>query len=286
MTKKIVAVAAVLCSLTAGAQRLHLDLLGGVANYQGDLQSKRFTFKNAGGAAGLGLTYDLTDKFSIRGAGSYLKVKGSDVSNTKALGIESRNLSFESSILEGHLLLEYNLFSLEDHTLTPYAFGGIGAFHFNPYARDSSGNKVFLRPLSTEGQGLAAYPDRKMYSNNGIMIPFGGGLKIALSDRLQLGGEIMMRKLFTDYLDDVSTTYVDSSTLAAARGPLAPAFAFRGTELHNGSVYPKDGAQRGNSGSKDWYYSLGIRISYLLGGGGNGGRSSKRSKTGCPVNVY
>jgi opacity protein-like surface antigen len=280
--KYILVLLTALCPYFAESQRLHLDIYAGFANYQGDLQSKKFTFTNIGPAVGLGLSYNITNKLALRGAANYLKLKGDDKTNDNSVGIAARNLSFQSHILEAQLGLEYNFFDLTERSVTPYVFAGVAAFHFNPYAYDTAGTKVYLRPLSTEGQGLAQYPDRKMYKNNQLAIPFGGGLKFAITERFQVGAELALRKLFTDYLDDVSTTYVDSATLFAAKGPRAVEFAYRGSEVHNGA-YPAEGSQRGNAAVKDWYYSIGIRIKYQLkSSDGNGSRKLK----GCPTNVY
>jgi opacity protein-like surface antigen len=270
----------------ADSQRLSGDLYSGVANYSGDLQSKRFTFANIGPAVGLGLSYNITNKLSVRGAASYLQLKASDKDNTAAQDIGSRNLDFQTKILEASLALQYDLFSLDERAFTPYVFAGVAAYHFNPYTYDKNNNKVLLRPLGTEGQGLPEYPEvGGIYKNKQIAIPFGIGGKFALTERVRVGAELNIRKLFTDYLDDVSTNYADSSILAAARGPLAPALAFRGSELHTGTAYPAAGSQRGNPGNKDWYYSIGFRISYLFGAGGNGGGRGKKGM-GCPGNVY
>lgn len=239
------------------SQRLHADLYAGVANYQGDLQGKRFTFTNAKPAIGLGLSYDLTNKLIIRGVASFMKVEGDDKYNTTAKGIQFRNLRFKSNILEAQLGLEYNLFDLSERSYTPYAFTGVAAFHFRPYTFDSAGTKVLLRNLSTEGQGLSQYPDRKLYNTKQFAIPFGGGFKLALTEKLQVGIEIGLRKLFTDYLDDVSATYADSALLSAARGPLAVAFAYRGDEIPGSPGYPDAGSQRGNEKLKTGIISQG-----------------------------
>jgi hypothetical protein len=149
--------------------------------------------------------------------------------------------------------LEYTFLDLEERTISPYVFAGVAAFHFNPYAFDTAGTKVYLRSLATEGQGLSAYPEKKLYKNNQLSIPFGGGFKFAIGSRTQLGIELGLRKLFTDYLDDVSGTYADSSILAAERGPQATAFAFRGKEINATAAYPAEGSIRGNPKNKDWY---------------------------------
>ncbi len=260
------------------AQKLHADLFGGITTYQGELQGKRFAIDQSNIALGLGASYDLSEKFILRSGFTYGVLQGNDQKNTAAKDVEARNLSFKSALTELHLGLEYNLFRLEGKSLTPYLFAGVAAFHFNPYTKDVAGNKVFLKPLSTEGQGLAAYPDRKNYKLTQLALPFGGGIKFKVSDDLQIGLELGLRKLFTDYIDDVSNTYVDASLLQAAKGSQAVELAYRGDEVNPLSTYPGDGAQRGTPKTKDWYYFSGLRISKLLNSSGGGGKN----KLGCP----
>ncbi|MBC7935402.1 MAG: outer membrane beta-barrel protein [Rhizobacter sp.] len=287
MKNLLLACLGLLTSLVVNSQRLNADIYAGVANYSGDLQGKRLSFSNAGPALGLGLSYNISQKLALRGAASYFKLSGSDASaDVDKTDLSFRNLSFKSTVWEAQLALEYTFLDLEERSISPYVFGGIAAFHFNPYAKDFAGNKVFLRSLGTEGQGLSTYPDKALYKNNQFVIPFGGGFKFALNDRTQIGIELGLRKLFTDYLDDVSGTYADSAVLAAARGPQAAAFAFRGREVNATAAYPLEGQIRGNPKNKDWYYSTGIKLSYNLGSMGNGGGSGRRNGTGCPTNIY
>jgi hypothetical protein len=279
------------CQLFAYSQRIHADLYGGVSNYQGDLQAKRFTFNDAELGFGAGLSYDITPHLIVRGVASYLKVRGSDKPGVPAYDVFARNVNFQSRILEAQLAVEYNLFDIDERGYTPYGFAGIAAFHFSPYTFDSTGKKEYLRPYGTEGQGLPQYPDKKLYKNKQISIPFGGGIKFLLTENLQVGVEVGLRKLFTDYLDDVSGTYADSAILASARGPQAAALAHRGSEIKGvNAPYPQAGAIRGNPKSLDWYYTTMFRLSYRFGGNGNGGSgrssSSRKSRVGCPVNVY
>lgn len=273
--------------LHAKAQPLQVDLYVGAANYQGDIQTKRLSLKESKPAVGLGISYALTNKLNIRGAANYMKVSGRDPQNENAKNVAFRNLSFRSSVLEAQLAFEYNLLDIEERGFTPYVFGGVAVFHFNPYTYDSADNKVFLRSLGTEGQGLSQYPEKKLYSNNQFAIPFGGGIKLALTDKLQVGLELGLRKLFTDYLDDVSGTYADSTILASARGAQAAALSFRGKEISGGANYPAEGSQRGNAKNKDWYFTTGLKISYTLGRGTEGkGVRGRKGKLGCPANVY
>lgn len=268
--------------------RWHLTMFGGVSNYQGDLQGKVFTLDQSNLALGLGVKYDLTPNLAIRSGLNFGTVEGTDARNDQELRF--RNLSFVSRILEGNVLLEYTLFDMEDKKISPYVFGGVAVYHYDPYAFDSLGSKVFLQPLSTEGQGLAQYPDRKPYKLTQFAIPFGAGVKFRVGQNTVLAYEIGLRKTFNDYLDDVSTTYVDQFILAQERGLKAVEMAYRAGEKGDGDPnYPADGTIRGGSKYKDWYYFTGftlyIGINGRNGSGGFGGRS-KRGELGCPKPVY
>ena len=265
--------------IQVSAQKFFLNTLIGTANYQGDLQDKRFSFNQARLAFGAGVTYEVSDKFSVRAGLTLAKVGADDKKNAKVF---YRNLNFTSPITELHLAGEYYLLNPYEHSLAPYLFGGLAVYHFNPYTRDSLGAKYYLRPLSTEGEGF--YQNKKNYSLTQLAIPFGAGIRLSLSENIRVGLEVGMRKLFTDYLDDVSTNYVDQNLLLANRGAKAVELAYRGNELKNGAPYPAGGEQRGSSKYKDWYYFTGLTTSIRLGSGNNsrGGRSG----IGCPAKVY
>jgi opacity protein-like surface antigen len=266
------------------SQKIHINTFIGISNYQGDLQAKRFTFSQAGFAAGGGISYELNEKFLLRAGLTAGKVAADDKLNSKN---SFRNLNFTSSVTEGHFAAEYYFRNLYEHSLSPYVFAGLAVYHFNPYTKDTSGSKFFLKQLSTEGQGF--YQNRKPYDLTQFAIPFGGGVKFALKDNIRVGIELGLRKLFTDYLDDVSTTYVDQNQLLVNRGAKAVELAFRSGELKNGSTYPPDGTQRGGNKVKDWYYFTGLTASFRIGGSDWSGRGNgKRSKsgTGCPTGVY
>lgn len=272
--------ALVMITLSANSQGLHVDLFAGTSNYQGDLQSKRFTFNQAHFAAGLGLSYDVSKHFAVRTGFKIGKISGNDKYGRNSI----RNLNFSSKLTEGDIDLQYFITPLGAHSITPYAFAGLALYHFDPYTFDTTGTKYYLRSLSTEGEGFVA--GRKMYSLTQIGIPFGAGVKLALSDNLNVGLELGIRKLFTDYLDDVSTTFVDRNLLLANRGAKAVELAYRGDELKNGSlVYPAAGTQRGNPGSKDWYYFTGITLSFRLGNGLVGKGNGKYAEWDCPKKV-
>ena len=280
MKKNIVYLFILFLSFNAKAQQFRLTTFAGTSNYGGELQNKNFTFNQSNFAAGLGMSYELNEQLYLTGA---LKIGKLTADDKKSLKNLDRNLSFSSPLTELNLGLEYDFLNLNIHSLTPYVFGGIALYHFNPSTLDSIGNKVYLQPLSTEGEGFVA--GRKKYSLTQIAIPFGGGIKFALTPDVRVGVEIGLRKLFTDYIDDVSTNYVDRDLLLANRGQQAVDLAFRGGELKSGIAYPSDGTTRGNPKSKDWYYFTGFTVSFNLGGIKTLGHQGK-SNTGCPVRIY
>lgn len=279
-----------LLTTTVSAQRFHIGVFGGLSAYNGDLIDKIFPKKVTNGAIGITGNYELTDNIMLRGGFTYTIVGGADRFN-KDPELVKRNLAFETSITEFSLLGEYYLLNLYDNRISPYAFTGLAAYHFNPYAFNGSTQKIYLKPLSTEGQGLAGYPGRKPYSLTQMAIPFGGGVKFAVTENLHLGIEAGFRKLFTDYLDDVSTTYVNPNDLLAAKGQLAVDMSYRGDEVPGGDPnYPVKGYQRGGAEQKDFYYFAGLHLTYRLNISNNGGSFSgsrgRKNRTGCPTNVY
>jgi opacity protein-like surface antigen len=264
------------------AQQFHVTVRGGFTGYQGDLQSKRITLNQSNFGFGLGLKYDLNPHWSVRTEFNSGKIEGDDKMNEPNLQL--RNLSFQSKITEGNLLLEYSLFDLSERNFTPYAFAGLAIFHFNPYAYDTLGNKIFLKPLSTEGQGLPQYPDRKEYKLTQMAIPFGAGFRYRIADNITIGYELGMRKTRTDFLDDASTSYVDEFILAQERGPKAVEMAFRGDELKNSTAtYPLEGELRGGSDFKDWYYFHGITLTVGLNNKPTG--KGRKGDVRCPKPV-
>ena len=264
-----------LCSLHTKAQNFHLNLFGGVANYQGDLQPKRFAFQQSKLAIGVGGEYEVSPLFWLRTQVTIGQIGADD---KKYVQHADRNLNFTSNIQELQLVGQFLFRNLEDYRFTPYVFGGVAGFHFNPYTHDTTGTKYFLKPLSTEGEGFV--DGRKNYSLTQFSIPFGGGVKINMSNKFIVGFEMGFRKTFTDYLDDVSTTYVDQNLLLTNKGAKAVELAYRGGELKNGGTYPPDRSLRGGASKKDLYYFAGATLTYRFGSLGGG--TDKKNIISCP----
>jgi hypothetical protein len=264
----------------SSAQPWAVDLFAGTANYQGDLLEKRYTMANSKMALGLGASYAYGGHFRVRGLLSFAKLTADDKDNSDPLLI-ARNLNFFANITEFSLTAHYDILDLQYNRVTPYIFAGISVFHFNPYTYDSVQGRVYLKPLSTEGQGLNAYPDRKPYNLTQFNFPFGGGIKFRVSDGVVLAWEIGLRKTTTDYLDDLSTTYVDEFALLNERGQTAVNVAWRGDEVKtNPQLYPPEGTIRGGPKFKDWYYFSGITAIFNIDV--SAASPNKKGSTACP----
>jgi hypothetical protein len=239
--------------IIATAQNFHFSGRLGLAGYQGDLKARAISLSQVKPMLSLGVRYDLSEHITARSYITFTSLRADDKKGTAAM--QQRNLNFKSKILDWELTAQYSLFSLNDRWWTPYVFAGIGVFHFNPYTKDSAGHKTYLKPLSTEGEGFMA--GVKDYKRTQFSIPLGIGAEYSLNEDMRIGIEFGYRKTFTDYLDDVSTVYVDQTSLLNARGQTAVDLAWRGDEK-GGRPYPAGGTTRGNSKYKDGYYYVAV----------------------------
>jgi Domain of unknown function (DUF6089) len=231
----------------------------GVTAYNGDLTQKEVSFRRMRPSAGFNLKYNTGGLVDFRAGFLYGKITADDKYNA-AKDLKARNLNFTSQIFEANVVAELNLFDPDLYNALPYFFGGIGIFYFNPYSYDKDHKKTYLKPLSTEGEGLAEYPNRKKYALIQPCIPAGLGWKIHYKEKFELTYELGFRVLFTDYLDDVSKTYADIETLVVRKGIKSAEFAYRKV----GVPFREFGEKRGNSERKDVYFFTGFKLGIKL----------------------
>ena len=234
-------------------------ILGGTGYYIGDMNSTHFNNLRVAG----GITYrkNFDRRFTFKSSALYTNVYAND-ENSKDLIKVNRNLKFKSDIIELSGQIEFNFLPYETgnslYNWTPFIFTGVSIFNYNPQAEGSDGQWYDLQELGTEGQGTTSFPNRKKYSLTQLSVPFGGGVKIGVSDNFNIIVEYGLRKTFTDYIDDVSTTYVG----------IPSEFTNIAIELADQSI---DGPQlagiaRGDETNKDWYSFSGITLSFRLQG--------------------
>jgi hypothetical protein len=258
--------------LTFAQPHHEIGVFAGVSNYYGDLQDKWFPSYGYKPNGGIIYKFFVHPRVGFRFGCNYSKLTAADSLSDIPVN-KIRNLRFETSIFEAHAGIELNLLAVDWNRakVSPYIFAGIGTFYTNPYTDGLKGEKVYLRPLSTEGEGLPMYPDRKPYSLVNVSFPMGGGMKFLIGKTLMVCTELGFRYTTTDYIDDVSRSYVNAKNLFDYRSQQAVDLSFRSDELHSGenTPYPDYGFQRGDSKRNDWFWFGGLSISLYLDAFGN-----------------
>ncbi|MBF9255263.1 hypothetical protein I2I11_18340 [Pontibacter sp. 172403-2] len=282
----------------------------GAMNYFGDIVPEPdFTslrFKSTRPTIGLSYAHRLGPHIAVRGAFNWGRIIGDDAVSASAnegenLGRYKRNLSFRNDIKELSAVAVFDL--LENRRsyrlrpdFVPYAFLGVAVFHHNPKAYYENGSRpgldpasdiptgwYELQPLGTEGQfagDAGTYP--APYKRLQIAIPFGLGARYKINTRLDISLEVSWRKTFTDYLDDVSTSYVDKALFlsdyagvndkaSAILSDRSAESGFDTVEDPSGTVYdvvPGYGSSvntsRGGDSSNDWYITTNLTLSYIV----------------------
>ncbi len=193
------------------------------------------------------MVYRYGPRMSLKGELLYGRLTGDDFTSAdpndpQAVNRYIRNLSFRNDILDFSVMSQLSIFKnyldfRQRKAFNIYFSGGVSIFYHNPKGKvpdfkisgeryPNSGEWVALRPLGTEGQNSGHY-ENKPYSSLQFSIPFGGGFNILLSERLDFTFEVNYRILLTDYIDDVSGTYVD---LGALESDMAKSMSDRSQE--------------------------------------------------------
>jgi hypothetical protein len=300
---------------TQAQSNLEYGFTYGPSNFLGDLggnSGKGATFLKDNMVSltrfmtGMYIGYRPSEFINFRLAFNVGKVEGADSLIQGNGGYEearkARNQHFRSPITEAYLAAEIfptALFEYEPedvmHKIRPYGVLGVGVFHFNPQAqfinKDGSKNWVDLKPLRTEGEGMPQYPNRKEYSLTQLNIPYGVGVKYFINQNLAVSFEIVNRKTFTDYIDDVSTTYISNQDFYNYFGQNNPTaevaiqMANKAAFANGGNYRPflGEGSIRGTATNNDAYYSSNVKLTIRLGGGNDDYIYRKGGDVKCPI---
>jgi hypothetical protein len=252
--------AATCCVLSAAqAQMTGWEAGGwlGASNYFGDLNTD-YRLNRLGPAAGALARYNFNDRLAVRFGVSAGEISAYD-SDSRNIVEQRRNLGFRSLIVDGTAALEFNFLPYvhghRDFYYTPYIYVGPTLFYYNPQA-EIDGTWYNLREYGTEGQFRG-----EEYNTTQGALGFGFGIKMDINYRWSVNVELSGRKVFTDYLDDVSGTYADINDIRAQRGPIAAALADRSLEPQIGVP----GFQRGNAKNNDLYAFASVGLFYYFG---------------------
>ena len=223
--------------------------------------------------AGLRLGYQATEKFRFSLRSNYMLISGSDQplsdrnKNVRGTNFE-RNLSFRTTIVDAALMAEYNItrFKLKS-TIVPSIFAGASAYYFEPKAQvNNEGQWYKLRNVGTGGQTIEGStnhhiaPDGSKVAYKYVMygIPVGASIKRHLSQKTILTLSYTYNKIFTDYLDDISTdAYPEGEALKNANPDLGPI----AVTLSNPGDQPR---QRSYSADNDGYGYWGLTFTFKI----------------------
>lgn len=252
----------------------------GVANFLGDLGGanqigtdymKDLEFTTTRLALMVGLRFKQTQQISHKINLTVGMIAGNDAL-TKEPYREARNLNFRSPLVEagynfefylkkekrGHRFKLRGVKGIRSMGLYPYGFFGISGFFFSPQGK-VGGKWTWLKGLHTEGQTLS--PTREPYSRFQLAIPLGVGIKYAVDRRWLISLEYGMRKTFTDYVDDVSTTYYPNHFIEDQLGTTA---ALAADPTQGTWIGSEPYQQRGDPTDNDSYMFLIIGANYKL----------------------
>lgn len=237
-----------------------LGALAGASFYVGDI-NPNFGLKTPGPTLALLGRYNFNTRTSLRFDLAAGRLIGKDNLSENPFQ-KARNLSVRTDYVDTSIDLEFNFFNYvhgsRNQYFTPYVFGGLAFVYYNPRAKLDD-TWYGLRKLGTEGQAIG-----DDYAQIVPALSYGIGIKMDFNYEWSLNVEMNARQMFSDYLDDVSTTYPNMFELAMRRGDIAVLLSDRSAEL---GIEPigQIGRQRGVSGDNDAYYSVRVGIVYYIG---------------------
>src|SRR5688572_26982201 len=108
-----------------------LGLFVGKMNYQGDLNPSSFKFANSKTVAAVTIRQSINRWLSLKGGVAIGSLEAGDRYNRDYL--KPRNLSFYTTIKEASFSIETSLLDLSTTRFTPYVYGSVSLYHFNPW---------------------------------------------------------------------------------------------------------------------------------------------------------
>jgi len=245
--------------------KTQIGIATGIINYQGDLVDNTFDITQTKLTYSAFLRREFSSLLSFRIGLDYGTLSGSDKSST-TIPRQQRNLSFNTKIFGGYFGTELTFANFYVGNIIPvkiYGYLGIGVFNFKPRAKYND-EWIELKPLSTEGQGLNPYVTSKPYNLTQLYYPMAFGIKMPISNKLDLGFELKKVLTSTDYIDDVSGNYAAPEILSNSSNPeLTKALANRTQEL-SADFKPSFG-RRGNPNNFDGWFTTQLTLTYKFG---------------------
>lgn len=241
-------------ALPAGLSAQHLEIGGmlGASNYWGDV-APTMVLKETHVAYGFYARLNISSSFAFTAAINNCTVSGDDKNFAYN---KLRNINFTTPITEYSGVIEFNFlpFGVDvlDKKFSPYVFWGLAFTQFDPQTI-VKGQTVQLRNIQTEN---VSYPSTVM------CMPFGMGVKWQFHRHFAAEANVNFRRVFSDYLDDVSTVYPDNAQTMLKKGVVGAYVTDPSSGVNNSTPAFAAGTRRGNSDYTDWYVTSSVSISY------------------------
>lgn len=243
----------------------------GYARSLGDLTNPGSYFDTKFNVVG-GLQYRFTNRVQAGVNLMAFQLSGDDQDIDPELNTRSRGLSFVSNNLELSATGTISLFPTANRftqrrLINPYIVAGVGVLLFDPRAEVPEfayiGGDTIRAPRAGEMVSLRQYQTERpnTYGRFAMVIPVGVGVRVKVTDFIDVTAQISNRITFNDYLDDVSgrfypdedlfdLTVPEDVTAAALSDPT-------GTSRNN---------VRGNPDSNDYYLIFNIKAEFYIQG--------------------
>ncbi len=222
--------------------------------YLGDLKETALPdFKTVKFAINAGVHYDINTRWGVQLNYLHGMLVGDD-GRAADYAKKMRGLKFNTKLDELSLRITFNILREKPGRIVPYITVGGGVFHYNPLA-----DGVALQPLGTEGQYVPGGGYAKAYSLWQPVIPVGLGVRYRFHCNWGVKLEAVYHITFTDYLDDVSGSYVDPNVLINSPGREATVYYSDPTGART------QRSSRGNPDQKDSYIDVCLSLIYYFG---------------------
>jgi hypothetical protein len=216
---------------SAEAQQYEVGGGLGISTYSGDI-IRRLDPGQIGLQGTLFGRRNFDNVWSLRGGLSVGRLNAADSIRPIDQVMAYRDAFFQGTLLEASAVMEYHFLDFTHpqslHKFSPYGFFGLGYTLF-----------------TGSGQTFAGDPEAGRYSTSTPVIPFGIGLKFKLTEKWTLATELGIRATFTDLLDKIDSK---SPQIPRFENPTDPDMVF--------------GYNHGNYSDRDWYYFVGVTLSY------------------------
>jgi hypothetical protein len=211
-------------ALDSHSQTYEIGPYVGGANYIGDIGPTNYVNPNTLVIGGV-FKWNRSTRHAFRLSVLHAKVQSDDADSDVGYR-KQRGLSFENSITEVSLGIEYTFWEYDLHTyrpqFSPYLYTGITVFNYNSLTWERNADGTPTRVVSSDD------------GNWNFSLPFIIGVKGSISDHFVLALEAGPRYTFGDNLDG-----------GAQRGANA-----------EGGIHPN---------TNDWYVFAGLTLTYTFG---------------------